>query len=398
MSDSQYIQPKYRQVQPQRSVNGASFGNGDIHLKWSVSNGEYCDLSKSFIRMRVSITNAAGAVLQATDQISFNQHTLSNMFQNAELRCNGVVISRCIKHVPQISALRSRMDNSTSRNLSLLDSLNNTSPVLAGRAIVDKSAYELVFQPTCLGAWYLSRKLTAVDMELVLTPHGSYQKQFIQSDGADKVHGSAGDFLLNVDDMFLWLSTCRGPRLEDGSTMILDIEDYNCVTTATQSNTSQKQFTVSPSTDKLIVAFQDSKNEYDTQFSSSQFKAAASQELLLQKIMIEYAGIQQPQTDGTQQITATSDRAVQRYLETQVATSAFLDTGGCESYLEWKATGPYYCYDFSKDADDASTQVVVHTTFPAVADVQTLLFSNIRKGVKLTVDQGRVSDVVVQER
>ena len=124
------IKPKFKQVQPQRSVVGNNFSSGDINLKWSVANGEYWVPNKSYIRMRCTVDRDDGKVgggvapITAADNLALNLNTATNLFRNMELRINGTPVSRCIGFVPQVSALRERIDKSQSWMTEVGSSLN----------------------------------------------------------------------------------------------------------------------------------------------------------------------------------------------------------------------------------------------------------------------------------
>jgi len=256
--------------------------------------------------------------------------------------------------------------------------------------------------------------------ELVLTPQTStvYQKYAIESKVADKIPNtgttaapSAGsNFLFQVQDMYLYTSTIEGPRADD-VTYLLDLTQITCNSdqfSANQSSFQQKNFDVSPSTTALTVAYQDSRSGNDTRNSPSIFKVSNSartsdnEEQKLSRFYIQYAGQQLPQPDADPEFKSGTDRTTQRYLETQINSGGYYDTGGAESLYEWQKRGSIHHFTWPKDGTDRSTRVTVHNEFSTdggadTTNMRLLLFSHSKMVARVQVEQGNVISVEVED-
>ena len=256
--------------------------------------------------------------------------------------------------------------------------------------------------------------------ELVLTPQTSsvYQKYAIESKSADKVPNSAttaapsagSNFLFQVQDMYLYTSTIEGPRADD-VTYLLDLTQITCNSdqfSANQTGFQQKNFDVSPSTVALSVAYQDSRSGNDTRNSSSLFKVSNTasttdnEEQKLTRLYVQYAGQQLPQPDADPEFKSGVDRTTQRYLETQLSSGGYHDSGGAESLYEWQKRGSVYHWIWPRDGTDRSTRVTVHNEFSGdggadTANMRLLLFSHSKQVARIAVEQGNVTSVEVED-
>jgi hypothetical protein len=114
-------QAKYAQISSSRDVTLNNFANGNIHFKWSQSGLEWWLPYQSKIRMRNRLAKANGDGLTLADAIAPTMGLCSSLFQSAEFRLNGTVISRVSDFMPQIDALEHRL----MRSKSWLDSVGS---------------------------------------------------------------------------------------------------------------------------------------------------------------------------------------------------------------------------------------------------------------------------------
>lgn len=264
--------------------------------------------------------------------------------------------------------------------------------------------FELCWQPP-MSIFKIDHALPAGDYELVLNPQTSteYQKMAIESLLATKVPDT--DFKFSVVDMYLEVATVEGSRVDDVE-YLLDLSQTRCQSEDV-SNVSftQKNFDVSPASYALTLAYQDSRVGSDTQFSASKFKAynaagTASVENALNRMFINYAGESKPSPDASPEFATGTDHTVQRYYESQINSGALFDVGGSESIEKFHDRGSYYHVQWPKDKGNFSTRVNVHGGFTAGTDIATtrmLLFDHSKQIARVTVQNSRVVDVILED-
>jgi hypothetical protein len=258
-----------------------------------------------------------------------------------------------------------------------------------------KGKVELVWQPP-LSIFKIGHALPAGDYQLTLNPQdiASFQKLAIESSAGDK--NPLADYSFHITDMFLYTATVEGPRV-DNLTYLLDLDETNCQQQDAGGNgLTQQQFDVSPSSHSLTVAFQDTRVGNNTLYSHSKFKVNGSvgDELKLNRLFVQYAGESKPSPDADPSFTGFEDRTTQRYIETQMASGAYYDSGGAETIEEWQDRGAYYTLQWPRDGSDRSTRVVTHSQFSApVANANILLFNHFKAVARITIQNGQVVDV-----
>ena len=513
---------QYEQHPPTRDVTTTNFPNGAIHIRWQTSGQKWWLASRSYLRMRCSLTRGDNAPLTVSDGVSPNMGLCASLFQSAEFRVNDKTISRISDFLPQVDALETRLTKSQSwldgignatnfwndsfqvrqsdvatdgvnlpvdvitERLALVYDAASTVAIAADTGIltiarvagvlplqatiwavgdeieidaggvigtvrylishlipIDANSYtfqlnnvqtiafpaaavgfrrirksdvarkvanfELVWQPP-LSIFKIGHALPSGKYELVLNPQTSsvYQKAAVESllGGGDKTAGVlATDFKFNVVDMYMYVNTVEGPRADD-ITYLLDLEQTRCQTEKVDTvSFQQKNWDVSPSTYALTVAYQDLRAGTNTQVSPSKFKAYnvalnASQEIKLQRFFINYAGMNLPAPDADPNFTPTLDYTTQRYVESQMYSGAYYDTGGCESIQQYHNRGSYYYFSWPRDGTDRSTRVNVHQQFDAAADIanmRVLLFDHSKQVARIRVQSGSVVDVQLED-
>ena len=265
--------------------------------------------------------------------------------------------------------------------------------------------FELTWQPP-LSIFKLGHALPTMKCELILNPQTSsvYKQVAVETalTSTNKVSGTDYDF--SVSDMYMYINTLEAERV-DNLTYYLDLESVNCQTDTMvgSSGFNQKNFDVQASTHALTVAYQDQRVNSDTRFSSSKFKAydatgETQQELGLERFYLSYASQQQPSPDADPEFELGVDNTVQRYLETQLNTGGYFDSGGAETIAEYHKRGSYYHFDFPKDATDNSTRVVVNQKFNTnVSNMRALLFNHYRQTARIVVAEGQTREVLVED-
>ena len=293
------------------------------------------------------------------------------------------------------------------------------SRIRKGETARNASYFETVWQPP-LSLFNIDHALPAGDYNLILTPQSaeSFQKRAIESllgsaTLSAKLPGGASlatEFTINVVDMYLYVAHVDGPRADDMS-YILDLKQTRCQSSnVTSGDFTQKAFDVSPSTQKLTVAYQDVRAGTNTAISSSKFRSyeagatpSSAQELLLNRFYINYAQQSLPAPDAQPSyiaqtgLTAGTDYTVQRYVDNQLYSGAWFDSGGTETLEEWRERGAYYHFAFPRDGTSRDTIVNVHQQFNGadVANMNILLFDHYNQAGRVVIEDGRVTEVDV---
>jgi hypothetical protein len=267
-----------------------------------------------------------------------------------------------------------------------------------------RSGVELIWQPP-LSVFKLPHGLPSGKYELILTPQTTavYQKRAIESLNADE--DAPADFQFVVDDMYLVLSTVEGPVV-DNISYFMSLEETRCQTEAVDNNNGlqQKNFDVSPTAYALTAAYQH-QNLQDTRNSASKFKFAPvagvpSGELNLQRFYMQYNGENKPSPDADPNYSSPDGFINSRYAESLLYSGAYFDCGGGESRNDWINRGLYMYFSYPKDGSSESTRVNVNYQFraaPGANAANLLLFDHYKKMVLVSVQNGRIVDLIEQD-
>ena len=277
------------------------------------------------------------------------------------------------------------------------------------------SQYEITWTPP-LSIFNVEHAIPCGRFELVLNPQTSnvYKKAVVETSALDQVAGTDYDFA--VQNLYCYINTVEGSRV-DNMTYFLDLEQIACQAESGLSTAfAQKNFDVSPSTKQLVVAFQDARAGTNTLFSQTKFRSydtlpEADQTQKMNRMFVNYAGVSKPQIDADPEFEEASefgagvyvqgkDFTTQRYIETILNSGAYHDTGGSETLQEWQNRGSYYLFNWSKDGNDRSTRVAVHTGFPTgtiLTNARLLLFSISKQIAKVVISNGSVTDVQLED-
>lgn len=286
----------------------------------------------------------------------------------------------------------------------------------------DARDFELIWTPP-LSIFDYAGAIPASQCELILNPATAsvYKIAAVESERRAKIPGT--DFDFSVQDMYLYVNTVEGPRV-DNAQYYLDLSSINCQSDNLSGNAfHQKQFDVQPSTKSLIVAFQDKRVLTDSRYSATRFRSyvpdannnigssGSDQTSRLTRFMVQYAGQTLPSPDAdpayTEYATAGGlvegiDFTTQRYVDSLLASGAYTDYsgGGSETITEWERRGQYHYLQFARDGSDRSTRVSVNVGFAATANVtqaRVLLFNIYSQIARVTVQNGQVTDVTVED-
>lgn len=266
---------------------------------------------------------------------------------------------------------------------------------------------ELIWQPP-LGIFKVDHAMPGGNYELVLNPQNVniYQKAAVESIFTDLDTGAlATNFSFNVVDMYLFVAQVEGPRA-DNLSYFLDLDEIKCQKRAIQNTTGlqQEEFSVSPSTSALTLAFQDNRTGSGlTRYSSSKFKIdpnGSELDLKLIRMYLNYAGMNKPQPDANPlyKVGSAEDYTIQRYIDSALYSGTYFTQGGAETIEDWQKRGPYYHFSWPKDATDRSTRVFTNYQFnQAVNNGTVLLFEHYKVAALVKIENGISTQVFTQE-
>ena len=336
-----------------------------------------------------------GDIIQLAPTVPGRKFTVINVINATTIQCatgNGALLAPTALNDAAIVAVVNR--NGDSRNM---------------------KEFELTWTP-CLSLFKVNHAMPSGKYELILNPYPAavYQLQAVESrnpinyktsvdkPGGELVPGTnINQVRFNIKDLYFYCNTVDGPRA-DNMSFLLDLNQTSC-----HASFAQRNYDISPSTYALTVAFQDGRANNDTRIPSSLFKCygvnyEADKELALNRMYISYAGQQRPSPDADPLFSTGIDRTVQRYVDTMIESGSYFDTGGSESIQDYHKRGSYYYFSWSKDGTDRSTRVAVHSGFSddlgdGNANANCLLFAHSKQIGKITVQDGMVTDVAIED-
>lgn len=279
------------------------------------------------------------------------------------------------------------------------------------------SNLELNYQPLALSVFKCEKALPLGQWAVEMTPsqESVWQKRIIESLFGDKQAGDANDYLVSIDQIYFYCAKVQTSRV-DNLSYLIDLENTRAMQDQIQgSSLTQNTFNVSPSTYALTVAYQDGRAGVDTQVSQTKLKSyarvippAASDVPLadlsasLSRWYMQYGGQKYPQVDLDPAFTTTTDFFNQLYINSQLNTGGYMDSGGCETQKEWLERGLYLHYLTPKDGTSTDTRLTVNQQFtipPGLAEqdyqqnMRCLVFDHSRAAIKVNIKDGRVVDV-----
>ena len=254
--------------------------------------------------------------------------------------------------------------------------------------------------------------LGSANYELVLNPHAknTYRIQSVETlTAASAPYDAAGGYKFTIDELYFQARFHQSGRIKK-SGYLLDLAEIDCqVGDVTGTGFTAEHFQVPETTYKLTVAYQDDRVGTDTRLSASKFRSWAAniytagppvvynvgEELKIDRFYIKYGSQSKPNPDSDAKVSDTEDFVTQRYMDTLIQGGAFFDTGSGESMTDFKERGMYMTYDFSKDPSNRDTRVSIHQscTNANAANMNCLLFAHHKKVVKITLEDGRVTNV-----
>jgi hypothetical protein len=107
----------FRQITANRDITGDNFSQGNIQFNWKLGGTTWFLPSMSYFRIRCTLTQVRANNWQLmpiieSSELSPNMGLAANLFQSVEVRLNGTPIERIGARLPQVDALKTRMNKS----------------------------------------------------------------------------------------------------------------------------------------------------------------------------------------------------------------------------------------------------------------------------------------------
>lgn len=423
---------KYEQYAPSRDVTGQNFSNGEIRFKFDISGSKWVLMNRSYLLFRIKITKGNGTAWKRGDDVAPNMNIAANLFQSCEFRINEKTVSRISDYVPQVSALHTRLNKSDAwlKTIGKSSAFWETDRAVRSQDLADDgelyvysttgdaniganqarqtNEFQVIWVPP-LSCFDIDNALPVGSYQLILTPRATteYPKYAVETADNKNVGDTAADIKVSVEDMYLYINTVEGQRIENAS-YLLDLTHIRCQAEKVQGKDfAQQLFNVSPSTVALTCAFQDSRCGTDTRLSSSKFKAypnavdlATPTETLLNRFYINYSGVNLPQPDLQSTLNGAIDLTTQLYNESLLYSGAYYDTGGSEDIKTFRDGRGLYIHQLRpKDGSDRSTRVSVSAGFRAeIGDnMRMLLFDHSKQVCKVRIQDSQVVSVELED-
>lgn len=110
----------YMQVTSLADIAGANFVRSQIVYNWETAGNIWTSPSESFFRFRMSFQTAAGAQLDAKNDIAPSMNCCAGLFSTIQLEMNDRVVSRLDNYVQQVDSVATRLF----KNKSMIESSN----------------------------------------------------------------------------------------------------------------------------------------------------------------------------------------------------------------------------------------------------------------------------------
>jgi hypothetical protein len=274
------------------------------------------------------------------------------------------------------------------------------------------SEFELIWKPP-LSIFDYEGCLPCGNYELTMNPQNASIIQNLAIESIGSTTKPATGFAFSIEECHMYIQEVEGPNMQD-TKYLLDLSQIRAQTVDfTTSTFSQRSFDVSPATQALTMAFQDSRvGGSDTRLSASKFRMyddvvpfypattiSNDAGLRLNRFYMSYGGINYPQADADPLFNSTTDKTTQRYVESMMQSEAYYDHGGAESIQQYHTAGSYYHQNTYKDGRDQSTRVTVYSGLSGtnLANGRVILFDHHTMLVEVEIENGAVKGVNVSD-
>ncbi len=277
-----------------------------------------------------------------------------------------------------------------------------------------KSTIRCLWKPP-IGAFYMNHPWGPGKWNLRLKPRSAdtYQKLFFESKffPIEQTAGVAGNIRLQIKRMTFMMPMYESERFDEGiyHMAMQEIDAH----TQTVSGTGRQEYSqrISPSTQKVTLAFQTNDVETLTTASPSVFKfnnmvagaataGVPSTELTLRNFYLKYGTEQYPQPQPSLQYEDPFNFWSKVYQQSKVYEGSFYDEGAGETFRKWLQRGPYFSFLTARDGTSRERSIDINFDLPGetvpAGSVRYLLFDHYRKIVSVEISGGQVQSVKTQ--
>ncbi len=214
----------FRQIQPERGIHG-NFASGQINYKWKTANNTAWVPSQSYLKLKVKLTSDGGnGRLDMEGDIALNMMVVDQIFQQMNLRVNGVLVSEWNDYVAQCAALKCRLSCDMDSRQSLLSCVNYTKVDMIDRMSQIASDGRLEKDTV----WNKSIRLLPDannGTDLTFMDRASHEVEFIAADRS--IIFTKNDSLESIPDMSKYFAIGDYVYFNDGADKSGTVLDYD---------------------------------------------------------------------------------------------------------------------------------------------------------------------------
>jgi hypothetical protein len=402
MSDGEYVECVWREVNCQKSTRGDEFSQGVQDFNFSVGAPSAWIPSRSYFKVDMSLT-VASAAPEIADAVAFADNAVACLYDNVYFRAGGQDVSSIVNYVPQIASTRTRLNktfgwqSSIGKGAYMIDgSFESRVLTIAADApdadISDgRSEVSGLWQPP-LGIFDSSNMMGAGDYRFSLNPNTDYKKAVFESDVDRDVGLNAGQVDVVIRSVKLYICTVKA-QIPSG-VHTLDLMECQAQTKPIgDTNNATHEYNIPASTNAITVFIQTGAKNSTAPPTKS--VGLANSEKTLRSIQVTYANQTKPSTRWDSEFSGAVNQTQQRYLETMMESGLAFSHGGTDTIKTWTERGMMYHYTFDKPSEDKSTHVQIAVNFSAnlPANTNLVCVAWYHRKTAITTNNGMVVEV-----
>jgi hypothetical protein len=124
---------KYQEIQSLRSVFGDKFSDSEIVYRWTYGSQKYWIPNKSYLRLRMKLSNPDGSKISATKGVTWAMNTVPLLFQSSTYKIADQTVCQITQNLPQVDTLKNRQKRSDSWLQGIGNDINNWGHTYAQR-------------------------------------------------------------------------------------------------------------------------------------------------------------------------------------------------------------------------------------------------------------------------
>jgi hypothetical protein len=123
----------YDQITCVRSITGSDFPNGSQFFKWQVSGSKWWVPSKSYFRVRGTLSNGDSSKIKLSDLAAPTMNPVASLYQSVEFRMADKTVERISDYVAEIDTMDKRINKSQAWLKGVGDSISYFQPEVQKR-------------------------------------------------------------------------------------------------------------------------------------------------------------------------------------------------------------------------------------------------------------------------